>query len=472
MYEGIRRLAPGGAVHLTLAGARERRYWKPTFVEPRGRGEAELDSNLREALEEAVSRRLAARGSTGILMSGGLDSASVAAIAAKRAPGRVAAYSAVFPEHLAVDESDLIAKLRSALRLPGLNAEVRGGGLLASALESLSAWQLPLASWGDFWGLALLRAAASSGVEVMLGGDGGDELFGPRAFLLADYLRAGKPRQALRVARELPWGGDPSLRPLMRAVGKFGVAGAIPYGLHAPVSRPFLARGLPAWLTRRTAATLLASDDPLAWKRLDGPRWWAHTAHCLTQIEEVGVFEMHRHRAALAGLEARHPLLDLDLVELVLGQPPQATLDRRRDRPALRASMRGLLPDAVRLRRTKTLFDSLIVDSLTRSDGAAVRRLLGDPRAEVGAYVDLQQVQRSLLENESARVRDPFHWMLHVWRLTTAECWLQAQAATDHLSSIHATRRRLTLRDARVPKADRSADVFHGKPAPLAVGQR
>ncbi len=254
MYDGVRRLVPGGAVHLTLDGLRERRYWTPRFVEPRERDDAELSESLRDALGHAVRCRLATGGRTGILMSGGLDSASVAAIAAKQAPGRIAAYAAVFPDHPAVDESGFISELRTALALPGLNAEVRPGGLLASALESQSIWQLPLASWGEFWGLPLLRAAASFGIEVILGGDGGDEVFDTRAFLLADHLRAGKLRQMLRLTRELPWGGQPGLRALMRVAGNIGVAGAVPYALHAPLSRPFATRALPAWLTHRTAA--------------------------------------------------------------------------------------------------------------------------------------------------------------------------------------------------------------------------
>ena len=88
-----------------------------------------------------------------------------------------------------------------------------------------------------------------------------------------------------------------------------------------------------------------------AWKRLDGPRWWAQPAHGLTRgVEEIGIFEHQRQRAALAGVQARHPLLDPDLLELACGQPPRASFDRAPSRPLLREAMAGLLPDEVRLR--------------------------------------------------------------------------------------------------------------------------
>jgi Asparagine synthase len=212
-------------------------------------------------------------------------------------------------------------------------------------------------------------------------------------------------------------------------VGSLALAGALPYRPHELLRRPLAAREAPRWLRKGTLRDLLRSDDPLAWKRLRGPRWWAQATHGLTRgIEEAGVFEHHRRRAELAGVHARHPLLDLDLLELGLRHPPLATLDPRFTRPVLRACMAGTLPDAVRLRPAKARFESLLADCLAGPDGAAVRSLLSDPAAELGAYVDLEGVRRALFDDDRLRRESPFRWMWQVWRLTTAECWLRAQA--------------------------------------------
>jgi asparagine synthase (glutamine-hydrolysing) len=430
LYEGVRRLNPGAMLLLDRGGVREASYWQPRFQPPLEEPPSQLTARLGAALDDAVSRRIAADGGTGVLMSGGLDSASVAAVASKQAPGSVSAYSAVFPEHPAVDESALIEELRSALDLGGLTAEVRAGGLLASAVESIEQWQLPLRSWGDFWALPLLRAAAAAGVRVTLGGDGGDELFGARAQLLADSLRAGHPLQSVALARELPGAGDrPPRRDVGRMVAEVAVLGALPYRLHRTLRAPFARRDVPSWLRPEVARELLASADPLAWKRLTGPRWWAEVAHGLTRgVEEVGVFEHQRRRAASAGLEARHPLFDLDLVELSLRLPPLATFDRYRSRPLLRNAMAGVLPDAVRLRPQKALFDSVLLDCLDGADGATASRLLSDPQAELRAYVDQHRLEHALSVRSRERREQPFRWMWQLWRLTTAECWLRSQA--------------------------------------------
>jgi asparagine synthase (glutamine-hydrolysing) len=430
LYAGIRRMDPGAMLLFDRERVREEHYWAPRFSEPLGESEPELAARVRAGLELAVDRRIAADGVTGVVMSGGLDSASIAAVAATRAPGRVAAYSAVFPEHPAVDESTLIEQLRETLRLGGITAEVRAGGMLASAIESIDTWGLPLLSWGDFWALPLLRAAAAEGVRITIGGDGGDELFGARVHLLADRLRAGHPLQAVALARELPGAGDrPARRDVAQIVAEAAVAGALPYRLHSALRAPLARRETPGWLRARTARALLDSDDPLAWKRMDGPRWWARIAHGLTRgIEEIGVFEHQRRRAATAGLEARHPLFDLDLLELCLRQPPLATFDRYRNRPVLRAAMVGLLPDTVRLRPQKATFDTVLVDSLAGPDEAIVRRLLRDPRAELREYVDPRGVERALFDSSSPLRDRPFQWMSQLWRLATAECWLRANA--------------------------------------------
>ena len=455
LYAGVRRLNPGAALLLDRSGAREVSYWAPRFEEPLRESEPQLAQRVRTSLERAVAARIGTEKLTGVLMSGGLDSSSVAAVAAQQAPGRVTAHSAVFPEHPAVDESGLIEELRRSLGLGGITAEVRAGGLLSSALESIHDWELPLRSWGDFWAVPLLRAAAAEGVGVTLGGDGGDELFGARSYLLADRLRQGHPGQAIALARELPGAGDrPARRDVARIFATVAISGALPYRLHRLLRRPFADRGTPSWLLPGLAQALRDSDDPLAWKTLDGPRWWAEVAHGLTRgVEETGIFEHQRRRAAAVGLEARHPLFDLELVELSLRLAPQATFDRYRSRPVLRAAMAGTLPDSVRLRPGKALFDPVLVESLAGLDDAAARGLLLDPHAELGAYVDLEAMRSALYGDPGARERS-FRWMWQVWRLLSAECWLRSQTGgTDALAAVaaRASAARISLRAAAGP---------------------
>jgi hypothetical protein len=206
---------------------------------------------------------------------------------------------------------------------------------------------------------------------------------------------------------------------------------ALPSGPYRLLTGWQAKRRQPRWLRPATAHALHESDDPVAWKRLDGPLWWAEIAHGMAfGLDESGVFEHQRRRAEMAGVEARHPLLDLDLVSLGLRQPPAATLDPRFSRPILRQSVAGLVPDSVRLRPAKARFDSLVISCLTGAEMPAVRALLTDPGAELRAYVDQPKVRRELLEGGGEISFGSFHWMWLVWRLLTAELWLRSEASS------------------------------------------
>src|SRR5207244_1243283 len=120
--------------------------------------------------------------------------------------------------------------------------------------------------------------------------------------LLADRLREGRLRSVRALAREVP-GADtaPSRFALARALAPLVLAGSMP-ARGALLGRA--GRGPPAWLRPALARELAGGGDRPRGCPLAGPRWWVAAARDLALgIEGTGVFEMHRHRAALAGLE-------------------------------------------------------------------------------------------------------------------------------------------------------------------------
>jgi asparagine synthase (glutamine-hydrolysing) len=429
LYSGVERLGAGEMVVLEPGGANARRYWEPRYEEPLDGSRGELAERVREGLRLAVGRRLAADAPTGVLLSGGLDSSAVAAVAVEvGGSARVRACSTSFPDHPLADEAELIAVLRASLGIDGPLLEGKASGLVESALEYTAAWGTPLLSWGDFWTLPLMRAAAGEGIVNVLGGDGGDELFGPRQNLIAEAFRGVRPRQAMAVAGELPGAGPHVPRRDVAAMLASQALIALPRRLHLRLLKWRERRRQPGWLRPSTARALHETDDPLAWKRLDGPLWWAEVAHGITRgLDEAGIFEHQRNRAAMAGVEARHPLLDLDLVGLCLRQPPAATLNRRFTRPVLRQSVADLVPDAVRLRPGKARFESLVVDCLTGAEMTSVRSLLMGPEAAIREYVDQARIKRDLFDGVGDLELGSFHWMWLVWRLLTAEIWLRSE---------------------------------------------
>jgi hypothetical protein len=174
---------------------------------------------------------------------------------------------------------------------------------------------------------------------------------------------------------------------------------------------------------------LAPTDDTWAWKRSDGPRWWAHKAYLLTHARQaVGMHDYLRHRAGVSGMAARPVLLDLPLVELALRIPPELEFDPDYDRPLIREAMRGRTPDSVRLAVRKSNLAPFYRDVLAGEDLPAIRSLLTARDAEIGAYVTRDAI--AVLVEHPKTLEEPGwdRWATQIWLLTAAECWLRLQA--------------------------------------------
>jgi asparagine synthase (glutamine-hydrolysing) len=420
LYSGVRRLRAGHALVFGHGLRREHAPRVPRYAPPRSVEAREAAEQVRDVLGRAVERSLEGERRPAVMLSGGLDSAAVAAAAGGSRP---AAYSVVFPADPAVDESARIARVRERLGLDWVEARFGGGSALAAAAEFMREWELPSVSPNLFVWIPLLRRAAADGVDVMLDGEGGDELFGCARYLVADRLRAGRPAEALRLARRLPgMGARPRARWLRRALVSYGLRGALPYGMH---ERLRAARGSdrpPPWLAPQAADE--RHDDPWAWKQLAGPRWWAQLADQLTVAgDALGAPDQLRREAALAGIELRHPLRDPELVDLVLSLPPELGFDAHLDRPLVRRALAGELPAETLREDAKPAFNSLLTAALSGPDLPTLRALLAEPHPELARRVHKEAVAALLGGSASSRA-----WGLDLWRLATLEMWLEHQA--------------------------------------------
>jgi asparagine synthase (glutamine-hydrolysing) len=425
LFAGITRLGGGELLELGDAGRARRSHWAPRYApalrEPRGA----LAARLRSELETAVGDDLPA---DALLLSGGLDSSVVAALAAPRAPG-LQAIAAAFAEP-ELDETAWARRAAEHAGLPLTTVPIDHREPLDAAVAYQAAWALPLPVPGIVIEAPLVARAAAIGAAVLLDGQGGDELFGAAHFLVADRVRRLRPVAAWRLARRHPWlGAHPPRRHVWRVFTSVGLHGALAPGLHERARRRRPAeRYAPAWLRPRPAQLYRDTQDPWGWKRLDGPRWWAYLADALTRgRERADLADYLRRRGRMGGVEARSPLLDVRLVELALRLPPETNFDPVTSRPLVREALRGALPADVLARRDKRDFSALHHRALLAPHNLErVRTLLGERRAEVGAYVDLARLRRDLLDHPPPVGAPGWRpWAVHVWNVVTAELWLR-----------------------------------------------
>jgi asparagine synthase (glutamine-hydrolysing) len=427
-FAGIEEVPPATCLALGIGGAQARRYWTPRFHQQRGLSLEEAGAQARELLVEAVERRAGEGEESAILLSGGIDSASVAGASCGcldpgRRPHR--AYSAVFPRHPEIDEGPLVAAVAAHNRLEATAIEPEPGGLLAAAAPYIETWQALSPTPNLSFLRPLLDRAAADGVSVLQDGEGGDAVFWHSAPLLGERLRQGRLASAWSLAGSFPEYGMPTTwRTRLGHLRQWGR------------SRDF-SPSPQSWLA--VDPRLLESQDPEP--PGDGPAWWVAQVAAILGPGSRMAHDVTRRDAALSGIEPRHPLLDVDLIEGVLSFPPELAFERRFNRPVLREAVAGLVPDEARLRPYKSNFDPVIVAG-TEADLPLVEALLLGPGAHVGAYTD-----RAGLAAHLASPPRPLGarraWAMSLWFLATTECWLRMQAGEgalppDRLGSIGA----------------------------------
>lgn len=211
-WEGVSVVAPGTIVTAQRDGDRRRTYWSLDGVWRRPRAEQRVDEvapGIRTAIEDSVRAHLVSDVPVAVFLSGGVDSAALAAAARAQTSGRLASLTVTLPGS-PLDES--VAARAVAQALGTAHTEV--------ALEDLNRDQLLeefLASLAHptvdgFNTFLVARAARMAGVQVALSGVGGDELFGgypsfvevPR---LHDALRHGGAIARLAAPMLAQWGG-------------------------------------------------------------------------------------------------------------------------------------------------------------------------------------------------------------------------------------------------------------------------
>jgi hypothetical protein len=264
-------------------------------------------------------------------------------------------------------------------------------------------------------------------VEVMLDGEGGDELFGSRPFyLLADLVASGRLLDAWRLTSRYPGSQDATARHRARVLAHFLRRGLLPPWVNHRIGRLIEREAPPAPLLGPTDSKAAASVlDEWTWRRGGGPRWWSYRWDALTRIPRLlDAAGSLRRTATLSGLRDRHPLmLDQELVELALTIPPQAEFDPQFTRPVARLGQVGRLPDAVRLRPSKSHLSTVLRDAL-HEDGPLIAELLQPSEARVGEYVRAERLEATASFARSGGTL-ALPRIGETWRIAALECWFR-----------------------------------------------
>jgi asparagine synthase (glutamine-hydrolysing) len=347
IFAGTRKLPPGHLLIWTEAGGvTVERYARPSPVraaEERNDDEAELVEELRARIRDSVRAHLVSDVPVGVLLSGGVDSSLLAALAAEEGgePLRTFSIGFVEPTFDELDDARLVAE-RYATRHRELVVRPDAALLLPALAE---AFDEPFADSSALPTYLVSRLAAED-VKVALSGEGGDELFGGYYTYAADLLAArlgGVARLARPLVERLP--SSNARASLDYRAKRFVRAAHLP-----PLERHHGWKEIFSADTRAELTGRVGGFDPVDLLR----ERYAETAGAdqLARLQDVDLglylvddLLVKTDRASMAhSLEARVPYLDTVVTNLALALPTRHKVRGLRKKVLLRKAAEPLLP--------------------------------------------------------------------------------------------------------------------------------
>ena len=427
VFRGVQRLEPATALRVSPIAVRAEKTWEPTFSQ-RPRDDAPTHDDFRAAVRAAVLDS-ADGPSLGCFLSGGTDSSTVAGMLAREL-GRAKSFSIGFD----VDGYDEMTYARLAARHFGTEHHeyyvtpddlVRGVPLVASHYDQ------PFGNSSAVPAYYCARMAGHSGVQRLLAGDGGDELFGGNVRYAKQKVFEAYQRVPLAVRSAL-------LQPLLlnrAARGLPGIAKASSYVAQASVPMP----------ARMETYNLLGRFGA---GNVFTPRFLEQVNGSAPAALQAGVYETNNGAAfidrmlaydwrftlsdndlpkvtgtsRLAGLDVAFPLLADAVVDLSLRLSPQDKVRGLRLRHFFKEALAGFLPPEI-IAKKKHGFGLPVGPWLVTS-----------PRFRELAYESLNGlagrglIQRALVDDLFSRRLEehPGYYGEMVWVLMMLEQWMRS----------------------------------------------
>lgn len=426
-FRDVRKLCPGHRLIFRDGRSRTEAYWRLDYIPKREiKDEQELCEELRDRLRTAVRRRMIADVPLGAFLSGGVDSAAVVAMMAQESTQPVKTFSIGFDSEHA-NELPQARILASRFETDHHEFMVTPNAieLLPKIIRHHGEPFADATSIPTFY----LSQVTRQHVTVALNGDGGDEIFG-------GYTRYVANLAAARVS-----GLPLSLR---RALGRIGTA--VPASGRID-SWPSRIRRVAETLPLDPASRYFAYISHLNGLRRDGLYTDSFQEHIsATRAQEV-ITDAWRDASATdvldkmldtdvhtylpgdlltkvdiasmsCSLEARSPLLDHELIELVASLPTREKIHGREKKVVFRRALRGLVPDEI-LDAPKRGFHPPLADWLRGPLGGFARELLLDRTARERGHFRPNRVA-SLIDQHTKGVEDHSEG---IWRLMIYELW-------------------------------------------------
>lgn len=427
LFKGIQELLPGHILVAMDGKVESRRYWEVYYTLDWDHTDKYFEERTRELLTESVNYHVRSDVPIGAYVSGGLDSSTVASLASGHSLGSFLGFTGKFAYAAEYDESSYARDLAKWSGFDLYEIDITAQDFIDNIQRVIYHLDFPVAGPGSFPQYMVSRLAGKHR-KVLLGGQGGDEIFGGYTRYLIAYFE-----QCLKGAIDGTMGS-----------GNFVVTyesiipNLVSLSNYKPLLSRFWSEGLFEDLDQRYFRLVNRAPDmkdEIRWEYLDGYSAFQSFKKIFNgqNVGKQSYFDLMTHfdfktllpallqvedRVSMAhGLESRVPLLDHVLVETMATVPSNIKFKDGRMKHLFNVVARPFLPESIIKRKDKMGFPVPLNDWLKNELHDFAVDVFSTSKALSRDLVDNRIVVNEL-EKESKFGRK-------IWGLLSLELWQQ-----------------------------------------------
>lgn len=429
LFEGIHELPPAHTLTASQGRCQIKKYWEVFYNLDFTHTSTYFEEKLRDLLEESIRLHTRADVPIGAYISGGIDSSIIASVAARHQSSSgqpFFGFTGKFSEGADYDESGYARILAQEKGINLHEVNITSKDFIDSISQVIYHLDYPVAGPGSFPQYHVSKLAAQHR-KVVLGGQGGDEIFGGYTRYLIAYFE-----QCIKAAiNGTSNNGNfivtyESIIPNLRALKNY-----------QPLLQEFWREGLFDTLDKRyfrlinRAPTL---QKEIAWETFDSDyspfqnfqeifhgknvgkeSYFDSMTHFDFKTLLRGLLQVEDRMSMAHGLESRVPFLDHPLIEFAATMPSNIKFKDGTLKMVLVNAMRHHLPDAICNRKDKMGFPVPLNDWLQKDIKSFVYDIFNSQQAATRPYFNSDEILKNLgSETKFGR---------KIWGLLSLELW-------------------------------------------------
>jgi asparagine synthase (glutamine-hydrolysing) len=366
LFRGVNELLPGHTLTVRNGVVRTDRYWEVQFEPDFDHTDRWFTSRLHDLVAESVSFHLRADVPVGAYLSGGLDSSITTALASQQVGPEFQAFTGKFDLSERYDESRYARELADVNGFRLHETSIGAADFIENIEKVVYHLDYPVAGPGSFPQYMVSRLAAQH-MKVVLGGQGGDEIFGGYARYLLAYFE-----QCIKAAIDgtmhagnfivtyesiIPQLGTlREYKPLMQQFWKDGLFGELDERYFRLINRaPDLGATID-WAVLGEYSPFETFSQIFHGENVRKESYFDSMTHFDFKTLLPALLHVEDRVSMAHGLESRVPFVDPEVVEFAATLPADVKFKDGHLKHSLKEASRELLPSSIRDRRDKMGF--------------------------------------------------------------------------------------------------------------------